>query len=177
MRRLFAGAALSAVMVATNQAGNRFPESIPGTVRQAQPSAAWRTFEGSWVVTGQQMVLPTERQLASVSQLSGAVALGATEGLTRAFRGQVITYDDGSGTVIGRATWTDHNDDRVFSTLKGDVLDAHRRVTATITGGTGAYAGITGDYSFEWQYVFTGDGPAVQGRAVNLRGRFRNGRQ
>ena len=145
---------------------------------QTQGAPAWKTFDGSWVVTGQQTLLPTERQLASVSQFSGGVALGgATEGLPRAFRGQVITYDDGSGAVLGRVTWIDHNNDMIYSTLKGDMNDARRRVTATITGGTGAYAGITGDYSFEWQYVLSGEQNSVQGRAVNLRGRFRNGRQ
>src|SRR4051812_22100861 len=130
MRAVFAGAALVAVMVATNHARTRLPGPMPGMAHQAQPSTDWRTFEGSWVVTGQQLVLPTERQLASVSQLSGAIALGATEGLTRAFRGQALTYDDGSGAVVGRVTWTDQNDDRVFSTLKGDMLEARRRVTA-----------------------------------------------
>lgn len=145
--------------------------------RQAQPAAGWRTFAGTWTVSGQQTLLPTERpQPASITQLSGAVALEAVEGLTRAFRGQVITYDDGSGAVVGRVAWTDHNDDRIFSTLKGDLMTLRRNVSGTFTGGTGAYAGIAGDYTFEWQYVFTGEGAAIQGRAVNLRGRFRTGR-
>jgi hypothetical protein len=143
---------------------------------QTQSPTAWKTFEGTWSVTGQQTLLPTEKSPASISQLSGAVALEASDGLTRAFRGQVISYDDGSGTVSGRAVWTDHNNDRVFSILKGDMFDTHRRVSGTITGGTGAYAGMSGDYTFEWQYVFTGEGSAIQGRAVNLRGRFRLGK-
>jgi len=176
MRALIAGSTLAVTILAAIVS---YQPPLAG--RQAQtpaPAADWRTFEGTWSVTGQQTVLPTEKpQLASVSQLSGSVALGAVDGLTRAFRGQVITYDDGSGAVTGRAVWTDHNNDRIFSTLKGNMLDAKRQVTATFTGGTGAYAGITGDYTFEWQYVFTGEGPAVQGRAINLRGRFRNGRK
>ena len=173
MRRVFAALLLSATVFAAVFT----QESTTMARRQAQPSGGWRTFGGTWTVTGQQTLLPTERpQPASVTQLSGAVALEAVEGLTRAFRGQVITYDDGSGTVVGRASWTDHNDDRIFSTLKGDMMTLHRNVTGTITGGTGAYAGITGDYAFEWQYVFTGEGSSVQGRAVNLRGRFRNGK-
>ena len=141
-----------------------------------QSTESWRTFDGTWTVTGQQTLLPTDRGLASVTQLSGAIALGATDGLTRAFRGQVITYDDGSGAVTGRALWTDHNNDRIFSSLRGDMRDNNRRVTGTITGGTGAYTGITGDYSFEWQYVLAAEGNTLQGRAVNLRGRFRNGK-
>ena len=167
--RILAGLAFAGAMLAMGE--------FPGLKTQGSAQTNWKTFEGTWTVTGQQTLMPTERDLASVSQLSGSVALGAVDGLTRAFRGQVITFDDGSGTVTGRAVWTDHNNDRVFSTLKGDMRDAKRRVTGTITGGTGAYVGITGDYSFEWQYVFTGEGSAVQGRAVNLRGRFQNGRR
>ena len=173
MRAIFAGLAVAFTLLVA--AGSY--ESTTLAHRQTQAATNWKTFEGTWTVTGQQTLLPTERDPASVSQLSGSVALGAVDGLTRAFRGQVMTYDDGSGTVVGRAVWTDHNNDRVFSTLKGDMRDPKRRVSATITGGTGAYAGITGDYSFEWQYVFTGEGSAVQGRAVNLRGRFLTGRE
>ena len=174
MRRSFAALMLPGIIAAA--VSIQEPAMLAGP--QAQASTAWRTFEGTWSVTGQQTLLPTERpQPASITQLSGAVALGATDGLTRAFRGQVITYDDGSGAVTGRVVWTDHLNDRIFSTLRGDILDTHRRVTGTITGGTGAYVGITGDYSFEWQYVFTGEGTSVQGRAVNLRGRFQSGRR
>ena len=48
-----------------------------------------------------------------------------------------------------------------------------RRLAGTITGGTGRYAGITGEYSLEWQYVVEGEQGAIQGRAVGLSGRFR----
>lgn len=148
---------------------------VTNYIGQTQSPTAWKTFEGTWSVTGQQTLLPTERGLASATQFSGAIALEATGPLTRAFRGQVITYDDGSGAVTGRAVWTDHKDDRIFSTLKGNMSDPNHRVTGTITGGTGAYAGITGDYSFEWQYVLSGDSPTIQGRAINLRGRYQGG--
>jgi len=48
-----------------------------------------------------------------------------------------------------------------------------RRIVATISGGTGRYAGITGDYTFEWQYVVEAEAGTVQGRAIGLRGRYR----
>jgi hypothetical protein len=69
--------------------------------------------------------------------------------------------------------WTDERGDRIFSRLSGDVLASGRRVGGTITGGTGRYAGIAGDYTFEWQYVIAGEGGAVSGRVVGLRGRYR----
>ena len=49
------------------------------------------------------------------------------------------------------------------------------RIFGTFRGGTGRYAGVTGDYSFEWKYmVESGDG-AVSGRADDLKGQVRLG--
>ncbi len=45
----------------------------------------------------------------------------------------------------------------------------------TITGGTGRYAGITGEYEFRWQYLIAAEGDVVHGRAVDLRGSVRGG--
>ena len=41
----------------------------------------------------------------------------------------------------------------MFSELRGEPVATGRRVVGTITGGTGRYAGVTGDYSLTWQYV------------------------
>src|SRR5262249_60618999 len=48
-----------------------------------------------------------------------------------------------------------------------------RHITGTITGGTGRWNGVTGEYEFTWQYVVSGDGASIQGRSVDLRGRLR----
>ncbi len=47
----------------------------------------------------------------------------------------------------------------------------------TITGGTGRYAGLEGEYSFTWQYVIAREDGAgvIQGRAADLSGRVRRG--
>ena len=50
---------------------------------------------------------------------------------------------------------------------------AGRRTSATITGGTGRYAGITGTYSFTWQYLLPGEQDVVQVRVVEVEGRYR----
>jgi len=105
--------------------------------------------------------------------LSGAVVL--TVGVARGFRGEVIGFEDGANLSVGRCVWTDEHGDRVFSTLTGETIGAGRRFTGTITGGTGRYAGITGEYTLEWQYVVDAELGAVQGRAVGLKGRYRAG--
>jgi hypothetical protein len=89
--------------------------------------------------------------------------------------GEAIAFDDGQKLSIGRAVWTDPRGDHVFSELKGEPVATGRRIIGTITGGTGRYAGVTGDYSLTWQYVAQDVDDGVQGRAVDLRGRLRKG--
>ena len=49
------------------------------------------------------------------------------------------------------------------------------RIVGTFLGGTGRFAGITGEYSFQWEYVVESEDGAVSGRAVDLKGRARFG--
>ena len=148
----------------------------PAAAPQAGAAGAWRTFEGTWSAAGQRQTLPTESgQPAATLHLSGAVAITAGEGLSRGFRAEAIGFDDGAGLALLRGVWTDKRGDRIFSALKGETVASGRRVAGTITGGTGRYAGITGDYSFEWQYVVEAEAGTISGRAVGLRGRYRAG--
>jgi hypothetical protein len=145
-----------------------------GPAGPAQSAGTWSTFEGTWSATGARETLPTEAAgEAAVVQLSGAVVLTTGTGLAGGFRAQAIGFDDGRAVSAGRAVWTDSRGDRIFSELKGEPLQTGRRVHGIFTGGTGRYAGLVGDYELTWQYVVHGDDDAVQGRAVDLRGRFR----
>jgi opacity protein-like surface antigen len=161
---------LAAALVAAAAVAARAPVSAP----QAADAGGWRSFEGTFSASGQHQAIPTESGRPAVTvQLSGAVAITAGEGLGRGFRGEVIGFDDGSGVTVLRGVWTDGHGDRIFSQLKGETVATGRRIAATISGGTGRYAGITGDYSFEWQYVIEAEAGTVQGRAIGLRGRYR----
>jgi hypothetical protein len=146
--------------------------------RAQRPAAAtdgWRTLEGTWSATGRRQTLPTEGdRAAAIVQLSGAVALTTGDGLSRGFRGEFIGFDDGGTLSVGRWVWTDARGDRIFGLVKGEPLQTGRQFIGTITGGTGRYAGITGEYQFTWQYVIEADG-AIQGRATGLKGRYRPG--
>ena len=142
--------------------------------QQAPAVNGWRTFEGTLSASGQRHTLPTETGRPAVTvHLSGAVTLTAGEGLSRGFRGEVIGFDDGAGLTVMRGVWTDERGDRIFSQLKGETVASGRRISGTITGGTGRYAEITGDYSFDWQYVVEAEAGTIQGRAIGLKGRYR----
>jgi hypothetical protein len=151
--------------------------AVPAVHGQTAPGAEWRTFEGTWTASGQRQVLPTASgRPAGTFHLSGAMALTGGAGLSRGFRGEAIGYDNGAGVLVGHGVWTDERGDRVYSQLRSESVATGRIVTGTVIGGTGRYAGLVGEFTFEWQYVVEGESGAISGRATGLRGRVRGGR-
>jgi len=148
---------------------------VPARADPEPPSGeGWRSFEGTWSASGRRQTVAIEGGGAAVIvEISGAVVLTSGEGLSRGFRGEAIGFDDGQGLSLGRCVWTDENGDRLFSRLKGEPLQTGKRLFGTITGGTGRYAGLEGEYSFTWRYVVPAEDGIVQGRAVDLKGRVR----
>lgn len=139
---------------------------------QQAPADGWRTFTGSWSASGQRQTVPTEGgRTAGIVHLSGAIVFAKGD-LGGGLLSEAIAFDDGQTRSVGRAVWTDGRGDRVFSELTGEPVATGRRILGTITGGTGRYDGVVGDYELTWQYVARDD-DAVQGRAVDLRGRVR----
>jgi hypothetical protein len=142
-------------------------------VQPANQGEGWRTFSGSWSARGQRQAIPIEGSgSAAIVHLSGAIVLAKTD-LDGGLLAEAIAFDDGLRLSVGRAVWTDTRGDRVFSELRGEAVATGRRIAGTITGGTGRYAGATGDYALTWQYVAQDADDIVQGRSVDLRGRLR----
>jgi hypothetical protein len=146
---------------------------VPAVASQGSGPAEWRAFGGSWSVSGRRHTVAVESGTAAVVEVSGAVVLTSGEGLSHGFGGEAIGFDDGQGGSLGRAVWTDERGDRIYSRLKGEALETGRYIVGTITGGTGRYAGLEGEYSFTWKYVLSAEDGAIQGRAVGLEGRVR----
>jgi hypothetical protein len=162
------------LMAAVWLAAAAIAAQAPASAQQAPALDVWHSFEGSLSATGQRQIIPTESGRPAVTvQLSGPVAITAGEGLSRAFRSEVVGFDDGAGLTVLRGVWTDDRGDRIFTRLQGETVASGRRIAAAITGGTGRYAGITGEYSFEWQYVVEAEAGTISGRAIGLRGRYR----
>ena len=91
------------------------------------------------------------------------------------FQAEVVGLVDSATGFQGRSVWTDEHGDQVFSELRGEGTAAKNRLTGTVLSGTGRYAGVTGSYEFSWQWVMDGEDGAIQGRAVDLRGRVQSG--
>src|SRR5262249_36715034 len=100
------------------------------------------------------------------------VTITNAAGLGAGFRADVLALDD-PGSRAGRAVWAGPRGDPGFSQLKGRPVETGRRVLGPITGGTGRYTGMSGEYALTWQYVVQAEEDVVQGRAVDLKGRFR----
>ena len=78
---------------------------------------------------------------------------------------------DSATGLVGRSVWTDDRGDQVFSELEGEGTAKNNHLKGTFLGGTGRFAGVTGTYEFSWQNVLESEDGAVQGRAVDLKGR------
>jgi hypothetical protein len=150
------------------------------SARQQPFAANWQTFTGTWSARGQRQSVPIGGGgTASVVYLSGAVVPATRDVLGGGMRAEAIAFDDGSSSGTGRAVWTDSRGNRLFSEITGRTVAAGRRITGTFTGGTGPFAGASGDYELTWQYIARDNdiGTDVQGRAANLHGRLRAGVQ
>jgi len=137
----------------------------------------WRAFEGTLNATGNRQLLRLgPDRIGAIFSLSGSLLLVGERRLGEGFQCKIIGFNDNTKGIGGWSTWTDTRGDQVFSEIKGEPIGARRRILGTILGGTGRYAGITGEYEFVWKLV-VGDESAdegdFQGRADDIRGRFR----
>ena len=144
--------------------------------RSAGPdlSAGWREFEGTWTAVGNRtvMTLGGDRK-AAVSTFNGSLMLAGPSRPGVGFRSEAIVFNDSASGLIGRAAWTDENGDEAFSELRGEGTAEKNRITGTFVGGTGRYAGATGNYEFSWRFVLENEDGAVQGQSMGLKGRVR----
>ncbi len=167
------GARWLALLLAAAAASCSKPARTPG------PSPApgeWVAFEGTWSAVGERHTLhlgPDRR--ASVASLGGTLLLTGERGLGVGFQARAITFSDSQTGGLGRAVWIDDRGDEIFSELSGGPIASGRRISGTIIGGTGRWAGVTGAYELGWQFVIETEEGVVQGRAVDLKGRARLG--
>jgi hypothetical protein len=136
----------------------------------------WRSFEGTWSASGTRKTLDLGKDhRASIFDLSGSVLLSRDRGLGVGFQAKAIGFSDNLAGMQGRCVWTDERGDKIYSELKGEFLATGNRIVGTFLGGTGRFADVSGEYSFQWQYVVESEDGGVSGRAIDLKGRVRLG--
>jgi hypothetical protein len=147
-----------------------------GSPPQTLPTDEWLRFEGTWTATGKRRTLrlgPNDR--AAIFDLTGSVLLTGPQRPAVGFIAHAIGFSDSRAGMQGRCVWTDERGDMVYSELSGQAIGTGNHIVGKVIGGTGRYAGVTGDYSFQWQYVVDTEDGAVSGRVVDLKGRARFG--
>jgi hypothetical protein len=87
------------------------------------------------------------------------------------FRAEVIGLADSQAGGTARVVWTDERGDRVFSELRGSAIGTGAQIAGTIVGGTGRYAGVTGEYELRWRWVVQTEGGTISGRTESFKGR------
>ena len=161
---------LLALLLASIAGGCNRPPATPA----APPQGEWISFSGSWSATGERHTLrlgPGRR--ASIASLSGSLLLVGQRGLGVGFQARAIVFSDSATGGVGRCVWTDERGDEVFSELEGGGVASGTRAKGTITGGTGRFAGLTGEYRLEWKYVLEAEEGLIQVRADRVEGRAR----
>lgn len=140
----------------------------------AAPAGGWHPFQGTGTATGHRQTLQMgpDRKV-SIVDLTGSLLLVGEQRLGEGFRSEFIGYSDTRKGGVGWCVWTDSRGDQLFSSIRGGPIGTASRFTGTFLGGTGRYAGVTGEYGFEWQYVVEAEDGVIQGRIVSLAGRFR----
>jgi hypothetical protein len=146
--------------------------SVPSPKNSA--TSEWRTFEGTWSASGTRQTLNLENaHRAAIFDLTGSLLLVGDQGLGVGFKSQAMGFTDSLAGMQGRCVWTDERGDKVYSELKGEFVANGNSIMGTIVGGTGRYAGVTGEYSFQWRFIVEDEDGSVSGRAVDLKGRAR----
>jgi hypothetical protein len=142
-------------------------DSKPGEVK---------TFTGTWSATGdrQTMQLDSGHQ-AVIFKLTGSLMLSGPQRPSRGFRAEIIGFSDTTIGMQGRSVWTDERGDKVFSTLRSDSTGSGKLINASFLGGTGRYAGVSGEYTFRWRHLINNENGVVSGRVVDLKGWARLG--
>ena len=134
----------------------------------------WRSFEGTGTATGHRQTLRMgpDRKV-NIFNFSGSMVLAGERRLGQGFRIDLIGSADSLKGGTGWSVWTDTSGDQVFSEIRGERIGTGARITGTLLGGTGRWAGVTGEYEFEWQFVIESEDGNLQGRITGLRGRVR----
>jgi len=145
-----------------------------GGTPQTLRAGEWHAFEGAWTAAGTRRTLRLGADdRAAIFELTGTVLLSGAQRPSVGFRAQAIGLSDSRAGMQGRCVWTDERGDMVYSELRGEAVGSGNRIAGTFVGGTGRYAGVTGDYTFQWQYVVDAEDGVVSGRVVDLKGRAR----
>jgi hypothetical protein len=131
----------------------------------------WHDFQGTWTAAGSRDRIPLgDGRRASTAKFEGSLLLAGPSRPAVGFRAEALVLNDTTTGLVGRAVWTDDRGDQVFSELKGNGDSTGNKIVGKFVGGTGRYAGATGEYEFSWRFVLETEDGTVQGQSMGLNG-------
>lgn len=140
---------------------------VPGEVRH---------FTGTWSATGNRQIMQLEAgHQAAIFKFSGSLLLTGPQRMTTGFKAEAIGFSDSLSGSQGRSVWIDERGDKVFSELHGETVGPGKVIKGRLLGGTGRFAGVSGEYSFRWQSLVRNEDGDESGRVVDLQGWARIG--
>ena len=144
----------------------------PQVSQSASSGREWHEFEGTWTAVGSRSVMQLggDRR-AAVSTFKGSLVLAGPSRPGVGFRSEAIVFQDSATGLIGRAMWTNESGDEAYSELRGEGTATNNKIVGAFVGGTGRYAGVTGNYEFSWRFMLENEDGTVQGQSVGLKGR------
>ena len=129
-----------------------------------------RNFTGTWSFTGNRQLMPLAAgDQAAIFSVSGSLMLAGRERPTLGFRAEIIGFSDSQTGMVGRSVWVGQRGDKAFSALSGESALPGHSIKGRFTGGTGRYAGVTGEYIFTWQRLSESE-DGISGRVADLAG-------
>lgn len=162
-------ARLAAALVACTLMTACGDPSPPG--KALQVSGETRDFSGRMTLVGaRETLLLQDKQTAATFRLGGSLLLSGANRPNVGFKVDIIGFSDSAKGMTARSVWTDERGDRAYSDLRATETGPGKKVDGTFTGGTGRYTGVSGDYSFSWQYMTDADDGNVGARVTDLRG-------
>ena len=162
----------TALLLGISACGPSSPPPLPGAAPAVDPEH--RHFTGTWSVSGTRQTLdmgPGHR--VEAFRLGGSLMLTGEQRLGLGFRSDVIGLADNQTGMQGRSVWTDERGDQVFSELSSATTGPGNLIQGRIVGGTGRFAGVSGDYSFNWHPLVVSEDGGVSGRVIDLKGSAR----
>jgi len=143
----------------------------------AQELAREGTFQGNWTLEGRTSTIEIDGHEVNVMRVQGPVTVQTTGGLRTAFESDCVGISDGEAGGTGRCVWTDQDGDAISMDLEGRVIGpagTFREARGVITGGTGKYEKLQGEYQLDWLFIDSAIEPGkVMGKGTKLTGTWR----
>lgn len=128
----------------------------PVALAETQPVERQGTFDGNWQLVGEAKTVETGGESVILLRASGPVSVTGSGGMKTSFTSECVGASDGETGGAGRCVWTDEDGDQLFLSLAGEIIGpagTFRETRGSVTGGTGKYVGLEGDYVADWLFV------------------------